>query len=127
MLRKSRTEKHPLQLASILTICSLYGLPVDMQTWSTALGSCRGAAKAGKRVLHIDTADFYGSHWASHQLDYFEKWCRMHASSAGPLYSNAEVYKGIGADLGASNEYNIDLAPKVRAGPYVPTASSRQT
>ena len=77
------------------------------------MGSCRGAAKAGKKVLHMDTADFYGSHWTSHQLACFEKWCRMHAHSAGPLYHNAEVYKGSSADLGPSNEYNIDLAPKV--------------
>lgn len=88
---------------------------------------CRGAAKAGKKVLHIDTADFYGSHWASHQLGFFEKWCNKHASGDGPLYRNAEVYTAPRADLGPPNEYNIDLAPKVSccssAGAHISSTS----
>ena len=43
----------------------------------------------------------------------------MHASGTGPLYSNAEMYNGSEADLGPSNEYNIDLAPKVSHAPEV--------
>ena len=87
--------------------------------------TCRGASKAGKKVLHIDTADFYGSHWASHQLGFFVKWCKAHASGEGPLYSNAETYAAGEAELGPSNEYNIDLAPKVRLCCNVHDAASK--
>ncbi len=41
----------------------------------------------------------------------------MHATGTGLVYSNAEMYNGSDADLGPSNEYNIDLAPKVSHAP----------
>jgi RAB protein geranylgeranyltransferase component A len=41
----------------------------------------RAAAKAGKSVLHLDAADYYGSHWASFQLDHFLGWARSQVAA----------------------------------------------
>ncbi|KAK9820564.1 hypothetical protein WJX72_011702 [[Myrmecia] bisecta] len=149
------------------------------------------AAKAGKTVLHLDQADYYGSHWASLSLDQFLQWAAQASSnsreqatvtpapndtpvvSSAPstpveggsqqqtaatkepapeqpdgragaqdnadaqyatlptsaakdqtfapvgsalssgLYSNFSLERAAGADLDASRDYNIDLAPKV--------------
>lgn len=40
------------------------------------------AAKAGKRVLHLDPADHYGSQWASLPLEGFLAWAK--SAAGGP-------------------------------------------
>ena len=48
----------------------------------------RAAAKAGKKVLHLDPAASYGGHWASHHLDGILAWAaeqqRRQPSDAAP-------------------------------------------
>lgn len=45
---------------------------------------CRAAAKHGKRVLHLDPAGYYGSKWASFQLDSFLDWTAQQRSTSEP-------------------------------------------
>eukprot|EP00897_Mesotaenium_endlicherianum_P008463 jgi/Mesen1/7645/ME000004S07911 len=42
------------------------------------------AAQAGKSVLHLDSAESYGSHWASLQLDAFMQWAELHGHMPSP-------------------------------------------
>ncbi|KAK9810589.1 hypothetical protein WJX73_002878 [Symbiochloris irregularis] len=70
------------------------------------------AAKAGKRVLHLDKEEHYGSQWASLPLEEFKAWSTGNTSSpicSGPV----KLLQASSADLGASQQYSIDLSPKV--------------
>lgn len=56
----------------------------DLIVLGTGLPQCiiaAAAARSGHSVLHLDSCDFYGSHWASLPLQDFCDWCQ----SAGQL------------------------------------------
>ena len=39
------------------------------------------ASWAGKKVLHVDKNDFYGSHWAAFSLDQIDAWAQDNVGS----------------------------------------------
>ncbi|KAI5084537.1 hypothetical protein GOP47_0000706 [Adiantum capillus-veneris] len=64
----------------------------DLIVLGTGLPQCIVAAAAainGHSVLHLDTCDFYGSHWASLPLQDFSDWC--HAAGKLPFPSSLQV------------------------------------
>jgi RAB protein geranylgeranyltransferase component A len=38
------------------------------------------AARAGKKVIHIDKNAFYGSHWAALSITDLDQWVQQHSS-----------------------------------------------
>lgn len=45
------------------------------------------ASWAGRKVLHIDKNDFYGSHWAALSLDQIDAWAQDNAGPGNPEIS----------------------------------------
>lgn len=58
---------------------------VNNKNWATISELsclCRSAAKFGKTVLHLDSANYYGSEWTSFQLNQFLDWCNSQKATA---------------------------------------------
>ncbi|EFJ27101.1 hypothetical protein SELMODRAFT_96262 [Selaginella moellendorffii] len=65
------------------------------------------AACSGRKVLHLDSNEFYGSEWASMTLDQLSSFI----ASLGACNGSAA---GSAAALGSSRDYTLDIAaPKV--------------
>ncbi|MCO5552723.1 hypothetical protein L7F22_006240 [Adiantum nelumboides] len=90
----------------------------DLIVLGTGLPQCLVAAAAavnGHSVLHLDTCDFYGSHWASFPLQDFSDWC--HAAGQLPFPSATQVPSSLAMpgpqrdDLGIHhNSSSIEIA-----------------
>jgi RAB protein geranylgeranyltransferase component A len=44
------------------------------------------AARAGKKVIHIDKNPFYGSHWAALSITDLDHWVQQHSSDSTQPY-----------------------------------------
>uniref|UniRef100_A0A061R5K8 Rab proteins geranylgeranyltransferase component a 1-like n=1 Tax=Tetraselmis sp. GSL018 TaxID=582737 RepID=A0A061R5K8_9CHLO len=101
------------------------------------------AARAGKSVLQLDANEFYGSDWASYNLEGFLKWAecqhektsevhgtatatcsardrqqgelqsRSDGNSHITLHTHVELFCWDTSVASASREYSVDLAPKL--------------
>lgn len=70
----------------------------------------RGAAKAGKTVLHLDQAGHYGSAWTSLTLDDFLIWAQQQPSTAGLAKDRQSPGKqGAAGDTGEDTAEATDL------------------
>ncbi|XP_031473675.1 rab escort protein 1 [Nymphaea colorata] len=90
------------------------------------------ASVAGKSVLHLDPAPFYGSHYASLPIDDFTSFLNSHQETSStlnespsadeesafltvglqkrPLYSSVEISSGDIGSLGRPRSFNLDLS-----------------
>ena len=82
------------------------------------------AARAGKRVLHVDPNAFYGSDWGSLSIDQLEAWAQDHSSTGTTVFKPSQHLESIPfrcADLKhprpsnlsmrASRAYSLELSP----------------
>ena len=72
-------------------------------------------------MLQLDSEEQYGAGCYSFSMDELKKWAGVPVSEGGSGHTASRTMLEIpAADFGPSRQYNIDLAPKVRAG--LPTA-----
>ncbi|KAK4125334.1 hypothetical protein N657DRAFT_570811 [Parathielavia appendiculata] len=71
-------------------------------------------SRSGKKILHIDPNEFYGSAEAAFSLQDAESWAHRVSTGSGGLFAFASITKPEGAvDLSSSRAYSLALAPKL--------------
>lgn len=65
----------------------LYDLVIEGTGLTESILSA-AAAWAGKKVIHIDKNNFYGSHWASLSIIDFDEWVQQHSANGSPTHRN---------------------------------------
>ena len=68
--------------------------PSPMANLPSYIGLRSAAARAGKRVLHLDAASSYGTHWAALHLDDFVAWATNLQARGRDVAANGHIPDG---------------------------------